>query len=343
MGVHCETGGGYGAAQATEFLPRGLYVNPHVQSVLASSRLRRPLIMRRAATVLAASSIRLLEAGEGIRLLASYAPRPGDGRVRGLAVLIHGWEGSGESLYLLAAAARLYAEGWAVLRLNLRDHGPSHHLNRDLFHSNRIAEVVAAVASAAHDFAERPMVLGGFSLGGNFAMRVAVRAAAAGIPLSRAMAVCPVLDPAATLLAMENGPRFYERHFMAKWRRSLRIKARCFPELYDFGDLRRFRGLRDMTAYFVTAYSEYPDLDTYLAGYALVGETLRNLEVPCRLVAAEDDPVIPAADLDRLAPSPSLEVHRTRHGGHCGYLTAFAAESWINDELVRWFGGAGAP
>jgi predicted alpha/beta-fold hydrolase len=35
-------------------------------------------------------------------------------------------------------------------------------------------------------------------------------------------------------------------------------------------------------------------------------------------------------------------VCRTRHGGHCGYLTTFAAESWINDELVRWFGGAAA-
>lgn len=342
MGVQCEAHAGAGAGEGSEFRPRGLYVNPHVQSVLASSRLRRPLILRRAAAVLAASSVRLLDAGEDIRLLAWHAPRPPGERPRGLAVLIHGWEGSGESLYLLAAAARLYLEGWSVLRLNLRDHGPSHHLNRDLFHSNRITEVVAAVASAAREIPDRPLVLGGFSLGGNFAMRVAVRATSAGIPLSRAMAVCPVLDPAATLVAMEDGPRFYQRHFMVKWRRSLEIKARCFPGCYDFGDLRRFRGLRDMTEHFVLAYSDYPDLDTYLAGYALVGETLRALDVPCRLVAAEDDPVIPVADLDRLAPSPSLDVCRTRYGGHCGYLTAFAAESWVNDELVRWFGRAAA-
>ena len=32
-----------------------------------------------------------------------------------------------------------------VARLNLRDHGDSHHLNDEIFHSCRIAEVVGAV------------------------------------------------------------------------------------------------------------------------------------------------------------------------------------------------------
>ena len=35
-------------------------------------------------------------------------------------------------------------QGFDVFRLNLRDHGTSHHLNPELFHSNRISEVVGA-------------------------------------------------------------------------------------------------------------------------------------------------------------------------------------------------------
>ena len=103
---------------------------------------------------------------------------------RALAILLHGWEGSAQSSYILHTGARLLAEGCDVFRLNFRDHGKTHHLNAGLFHSCRIDEVVGAVGEVAKRFPERPLIIGGFSLGGNFALRVALRAPAAGIPLA---------------------------------------------------------------------------------------------------------------------------------------------------------------
>ncbi len=328
-----------------EFSPSGLIANAHFQSVLPSSPFRRSLLRRRAAPLAAVSRTLLLDCGEGVRLHAWYAPQPEgeEQQPRGLVVLIHGWEGAGDSSYLLSAATRMYAEGWSVIRLHLRDHGPSHHLNEDIFHSNRLPEVVGAMARIAALFPGEPLCLGGFSLGGNFAMRVAARADAAGIPLARAMAVCPVLDPASTLDAMEQGPQIYERYFMAKWRRSLGIKAQLFPERYRFGDLRRFRGLRDMTDYFVRDYSEYPDLASYLAGYAIVGDVLATITAPTLLVAAADDPVIPSQDVPRLARPAPLQVVVTQRGGHCGFLPSLRGESWIDGVMARWFAAAGRP
>ena len=63
--------------------------------------------------------------------------------------------------------------GFEVVRLNLRDHGATHHLNRELFHSCRLPEVVGAVRALALRFPGMPLVLAGFSLGGNFMLRVA--------------------------------------------------------------------------------------------------------------------------------------------------------------------------
>ncbi|NGP52597.1 alpha/beta fold hydrolase [Thioalkalivibrio sp. XN8] len=321
------------------FSPTGLIANPHVQSILVSSPLRRVLLRRRAAPLLAASRTLLLDCGEGVRLHAWHAPAAG--APRGLAVLIHGWEGTGDSSYLLSSSMRLYAAGWTVIRLHLRDHGPSHHLNEELFHSNRIREVVAAVARLAELFPETAMCLGGFSLGGNFALRVAARADANGIPLARVMAVCPVLDPVSTLDAMERGPRVYERYFMMKWRRSLQLKARLFPGRFHFGNLRRFRGLRDMTDFFVQDYSEFPDLATYLSGYAIVGEALATVTAPTLLVASGDDPVIPARDLPRLARPEPLRVLATARGGHCGFLPSAFGDSWIDELMLDWFENGG--
>jgi uncharacterized protein len=117
--------------------------NPHLQTILASTRPRRLLAESRACHLLAASREIILDCGQGVRLLCTSAASHGDSR--GLAILIHGWEGSSNSSYMLSAATRLYDAGFTICRLNLRDHGDSHRLNRELFNSTRLTEVIGAM------------------------------------------------------------------------------------------------------------------------------------------------------------------------------------------------------
>src|SRR5690606_16643660 len=88
------------------------------------------------------------------------------------------------------------------------------------------------------------------------------------------------------------------------------------------------------TEYFVERYTEFGSLDAYLDGYALTGEVLAGLEVPSRLIAACDDPVIPSADLERIARSPALEVTLAPGGGHCGFIENLALRSWLDRQLL---------
>ena len=115
----------------------------HFQSLLASSAVRRKFVMRRSEALRKAGEVWTLDGGDDIRLQGLYSPQQGDSR--GLAVIFHGWEGSVNSNYVLGNGARLYGEGFDVFRLNFRDHGDTHHLNHEIFHSCRIDEVVNAV------------------------------------------------------------------------------------------------------------------------------------------------------------------------------------------------------
>ena len=257
-----------------------------------------------------------------------------------LAVLLHGWEGSADSLYLLSLAQLLHERGLSVIRLNLRDHGGTHALNRDLFHSCRLPEVVGAVARVQSLFPGHRLLLAGYSLGGNFCLRVGARAPAAGIRIARIVAVCPVLDPAATLEALERGPAVYRNYFLYKWRRSLRLKQAAWPGHYDFGDLIRDPSLTGMTEKMVLTYTDYPDLATYLQGYAITGRVLESLEAPAHLLTSEDDPMILAQDLARVARPASLEVTVTTGGGHCGYMDALGGPSWVDRRIADELAGA---
>ncbi len=193
------------------FRRRGPLANAHVQSLLASSGLRRAAARMRFPDLHSASSEAVLDCGNGVRLQGFHSVQSALPQARGLAVLLHGWEGSVQSSYLLVSAGRLLAAGFDVFRLHFRDHGDTHHLNEGLFHSCRIDEVVGAVRAVQQRYTPRRTVLAGFSLGGNFALRVALRAPAAGIPIAHAFAVCPPLDPAASLRQIETAPWMYER------------------------------------------------------------------------------------------------------------------------------------
>jgi predicted alpha/beta-fold hydrolase len=318
-----------------DFKPPPLLRSTHIQSILASARLRRPLVTRRARGMLHCSRSHTLDCGDGIRLQGFYSGQSKPDK--GLIVLIHGWEGGHDSLYLISAAGYLWQRGYAVFRLNLRDHGETHHLNRELFHSCRIDEVVAAVARINETFQPHRLLLGGFSLGGNFSLRVALLAPQGNIPIQRVVAVSPVLDPANTLEALENGLVIYKKYFLKKWRRSLFKKKHLFPDLFDLEELARHHTLTAMTAYFAEGHTPFGTMKAYLNGYTITGNRLADLKVPCHIISSLDDPVIPSVDLDKLALNGNLDLIVTRHGGHSGFIGDYRLNSWAERRMGELF------
>jgi len=316
------------------FRPPRLLRHADVQAGLANSSWRRKHVLSEADNLLAVTENLIIECSDGVRLSAQHTPaRQPNGRV---AILLHGWEGSSSSLHVLSAADRLWRAGFRILRLNMRDHGGSQHLNRGIFHSCRLPEMVDAARWVRERFPDEALYLAGYSLGGNFALRIAAEAGPA-LGIARVAAICPVLDPEETMAALDSGSVIYRRYFMNKWRLSLERKAQAFPEDYDSGLLGRFRSLREMTDFFVTRYTEYPDLASYLHGYSVTGDRLAQLAVPTSILLADDDPVIPPGSAERLAKSAALTIHRTRWGGHCGFLLDYRLRTWSDDYLVQSF------
>jgi uncharacterized protein len=297
------------------------------------------LIRRRAAALLASARPLVLECGDGVRLLAHHSAQARNRRAtdgRRLAVLLHGWEGSIDSPYVLSAAALLYQNGFDVVRLNLRDHGATQALNRELFHSCRLAEVVGAMRAIHTQFPAARLYLGGFSLGGNFMLRVG---ADGGAPqaIAGVVAVSPVLEPLATLRSLEQGIPIYRRYFVRRWTRSLQAKQRAWPEVRDFDGVADSADIRRMTADLVQRCTDFGSLEAYLSGYAITGERLARLRVPARILLASDDPIIPVSDLARLALSEKLVVVRTPYGGHCGFIDFWGRASYADRYMLGQF------
>jgi predicted alpha/beta-fold hydrolase len=235
---------------------------------------------------------------------------------------------------MLSLAQTLFNAGFDVVRLNLRDHGATHHLNRDIFHSCLLPEVVGAVKRLQEMFPAGPLHLSGVSLGGNFMLRVAAKAREAGLKIPKVVAISPVLDPVETLHALEKGFALYNWYFIRKWNRSLEKKQAAWPDYYDFAEFLRLTSLRDKTAEMVAKFTQYASLDDYLNGYSITGDRLATLSSPATIITAADDPIIPVGGLERLNASPFLKVTVTRYGGHCGFFDTLSGETWLERRLV---------
>lgn len=323
------------APRAADFRPPLFLRSPHVQSVLASSGLRRWVLKRRRADIERDSTEHFLDCGDGVRLQGFHSAQHVLAQARGLVVLLHGWEGSADSTYVVNTGARLLRDGFDVFRLNFRDHGDTHHLNPGLFHSALLDEAVAAVANVERLFAPRALAIAGFSLGGNFALRVALRAPGAGIGLCYALAVCPVISPASGLFGLENGPWFYQHYFLHKWRKSLRRKRELFPDTDWFANGDLASDLRGLTRALVLRHTDFGSLDNYLDAYSIAGDRLATLQVPATILTAADDPVIPVADFRSITVPPLLELDIASHGGHCGFISDYALHSFTEDYIAQ--------
>jgi hypothetical protein len=316
------------------FQPRRWLREAHLQSVLPSLPPRRQWTQWRARAVAGAAQPWILDCGSGVRLQAWHSAH--EATPARTAVLLHGWEGSADSCYVLSLATLLYAQGYAIVRLNLRDHGRTQALNQGLFHSCRLSDVTGALRAIAARCGSRPLYLAGFSLGGNFLLRAC---AEPGLPPSvrGVVAISPVLEPEHTLRALEQGWPLYHRYFVHHWSRSLRRKQRQWPGTYNFQELLRTKSLRLMTDALVRECTEFADSACYLDGYSITGARLQTLGVPARILMADDDPMIPAADQTRLAPTPCLRITRTLHGGHCGFLTGLLSSAYSDQFALKQF------
>jgi len=309
------------------YVAKGILRNGHTNSILAGSPARKIVAHRKSVQFRNQATVEIIPAGNGIRLSAIYNRQPHTDSP--VVILLHGWLGCAQSLYLVTLGNYLFNKGFHVVRLNLRDHGDSHHLNKKIFHSCRIQEVINACIHIQQQF-EKSVSMIGFSLGANFALRVNAFTTTEQLNLQNTIAFCPVIDPNNTLEALENSLFVYKNYFMQRWKTSFYKKAEVFPNLFSKQTFNESKTLRDATKNLATRYAGFNSLESYLNGYSIAGERLTTLHAPAEIVLAKDDPIIPWQDMSNLARSKHLNIHITEHGGHCGFLEPGLTSPWID-------------
>lgn len=314
------------------FQPPLFLKNAHVQTVLASSKLRTlgPNAMRNAACK------KIIETAGGVKLLGYHSVQP-NRPAKGLVILLHGWEGSADSTYILRCGRSLYRHGYDIFRLNFRDHGDSHHLNSGIFYAVLLEEVFQAATQAAEFAGAGPVFMVGFSLGGNFVLRILEKCVSVPFPnLRHAVSISPVLNPEASTMQIDR-IAFIRKYFLSKWRRSLVKKQELFPNLYDFENVMDLKSIQAVTDALLEKYSDFDSAQDYFRAYSIMGSAIKNVNIPTTIITAEDDPIIPIKDFYDLKLNNQIQLIIHSYGGHNGFITGFKLHSWYENRIIKLF------
>lgn len=314
------------------FQPHPLVRNPHIQTVLASR------VVKPTSAMLNVSQEIILEipVDEGVYLQGFYSPQP-EFSSKGLILLLHGWLGCAESAYILSIGDFLYAQGYAIFRLNMRDHGGTAHLNEGFFHGARLPELFGATQQIAALEKDTPFFMAGFSMGGNFALRLAWCASHEPIPnLKHIISVSPSVNPEEAILGIDRS--LYKNYFLRKWKNHMREKQAAFPKAYYLDDLLEARNSIEVSEKAIPRYTGYTTSKAYYDVYRVSLKQAEEIALPTTIIAAEDDPIIYST---ALAPykgiNPCLTVSLQPHGGHVGFIDIFPFRRWLAEAIFARF------
>jgi len=316
-----------------KFTPLGPLRNAHLMTMAAA-------FWRREFSRLPKSVTRRFEVEPGTKVRGECHWQK-DPRNHPTLVVLHGLEGSSESGYMLGTAEKAWVAGFNVVRLNQRNCGGTENLTETLYHSGLSGDIRAVVMELI-DRDQLPEVLAaGFSMGGNLVLKMAGEFADAVPPqLCAFVAVAPSMDLASCAYKLEERSNFlYERHFVRRLKRRLRLKASLFPERYRVDGMHAIRTVRHFDDVITARYCGFEDAADYYA-QSSAAQLVGKIRRPTLIVAAQDDPVVPFSVFQNGAvrSNPNITLLTPKYGGHCAFISGESGDErfWSEARIVEF-------
>lgn len=253
-------------------------------------------------------------------------------------VMLHGLCGSHKSPYLVRMTKKLSKKGIRCVRVNMRGCGSGKGYAKNIYHSGRSGDIHQVVKYLKQNYPKSPMVLIGFSLGANIVLKLAGELGPlARVVLKKVIAIAPPTD-LYNSVQMLHDPKnqIYEKYFLKLLKNEVRERERKFPDipktsfpremsLYDFDRIYTAPscGFKNALDYYEKCSSKW---------------VIKEIDIPCKILFAEDDPIIDHRTLDHFHLPKHVQIFKTKHGGHLGFLGSplNGGMHWMDRLLLDW-------
>ena len=313
----------------SEYRPvNALFNNSHVNTIYASLLRRLPSIK---------FDRERIELKDGDFLDLDWSKKGS----KNLVLILAGLEGKSRSLYARACIKHFNHKNWDAVSMNYR--GCSGEKNRLLrgYHMGASEDVKSTIDHILQKYNYEKIIIIGYSLGGNLALKY-VGEQAANLP-EEVKATVSFSVPLNIKKSNERLSKWYNWHYLKWFMFPLNMKANRKKKQFP-GKINSYKGffMSGSFLYFDTHFTAPAN------GFASVEEywnkstskpLLKDIKIPSLIVASKDDTFIsedcyPSAEA---GSNKNITLEISENGGHCGFIRKFFEKVWWMEERAWEF------
>lgn len=316
------------AADQPVFKPFPFLAGCHLQTIAASL-----LVFSRDLP----STTRFVHLPDGDRIAFEVNTPPNWKPTDPTIVMVHGLCGSHRSSYIIRMAKKLEKRDLRTVRINLRGCGTGKGYAKRMYLADASNDVWHVLNEIKRDGADSPLVVMGFSLGGNIVLKMAgERGEEASKLISNVIAINPPMDLYASIrLLCKN--KVYERYFMKYLRSEVLDRHRHFTDLPPI-EIPSDMSLMEFDEFYLAPQSGYSSAKDYYHACS-AGRLIPDIEVESHILFAKDDPIVDCNVLGNVKVPDNVDILITEHGGHLGFLGTPGEEGgfhWMDSTILQW-------
>jgi predicted alpha/beta-fold hydrolase len=327
------------------FTPAWFLRGPHAQTIWGRLVRPRRLVRFRRETI---------TTPDGDELVLDHLDAPVRGE-RFRFVLMHGLEGSTNSVYMQGLLSVIARRGFGATAINFRSCArDQQHIGRSLpnrrprlYHSGETGDFDFVVRTMRTREPEVSLLAVGASLGGNVLLKwLGEHPGQTDVAAAATFSVPYDLGAGSRHLEFGLLPRFYVNRFLATLKQKTKGLVARFPQMRERIDLdavMRARTFREIDDAATAPIHGFRDADDYYARSSSI-HFLGTITTPTLCLSAVDDPFLPAEALERAraGASAAVEFRITARGGHTGFVAGalpWRCEYWAEELVVGWLAG----
>jgi len=303
------------------FKPVQGFASPHIQTIL-------PVILTKGGTEPPSAPF-FVQLSDGDSLYCKMSTPACWTPLHKTVLLLHGLGGSDSSAYMIRLARKMYLAGHRVVRVNLRGSGQGVHYARRPYNGGTSADILDVVQTMKKQTPHSPLILIGYSLGGNILLKLLGELGEKGTELvEKGIAVCPPIDLARTMeLLCQGTNQIYHRYYV----KGLRLLGA--PWLKN----QTIHSIVEFDTHVTAPQWGFRDAHDYYAQCSGI-LFLSKIRTKCELILSMDDPFVDYRPVMDLAVNTDVNIWLSRYGGHMGFWGWAGLEhgwNWLDGLLFK--------
>jgi predicted alpha/beta-fold hydrolase len=226
-----------------------------------------------------------------------------------------------------------------TIRLNLRGCGSGKGYAKSMYHCGKSDDILEVLKAIKYESPNSPIILIGFSLGGNLALKLAGELEGKAYDyIEKVIALSPPIDISNSVQRFDDPQNhIYNRYFSNLLKQDIEYMKKKFPDFPNI-NLPKNMTIKDFNTLFIVPYFGFEDIDDYYRK-ASSKYVISNIKIPCKILLSEDDPLVSWEIFNEINIPNNVDVFITKNGGHLGYLgkpTDKRGFYWLDNLLLDW-------